>query len=383
MKNKKYNTYLGGIDNILYITKKNCWRYNKYGLNSLGLKKGTLWTVLFFSPLLFLIIILYAVIYVSYKFVNGVINYSPDKDSNVISGDNLFLLFTPLLIDRCKRANLYSESNNWIIGPNVKNVDSSSLPGTIIKYKEFLTKSDSFRIFSESLSTLFGYIKYFPCLQPVYNVWDYYEVMVSLEKISPAKRLYFSNQSDRWALLFDEMKTNGKTLLQHGIALNWGKVPYMLHRVDEFYAISNQTWQDAYNYILECSPSLKIMRPTIKLEEVKNEGVTVLIVSEITHIKLEERIIKFLNGKGVGVYLKKHPYLTNDISYLELKQKYGFAYITYKLFPRVDFVISYFSTLAYEYMAWDIPVYVYESEIDFDFNVVEEMLSSIYIKHKC
>lgn len=381
MKRKKYNTYLGGIDNILFITKNNCWRYNKYGLNSLGLKGVKLWAVLLFSPLLFFLIVFYAVLYVTFKFIQGVIIFSHDEYSNV-SGDNLFLLFTPLLIDRCKRANLYSESNNWIIGPNVNSVDTSSLPGTIIGYKECLKKSDSFRIFRESLLTLFGYIKFFPCLQPVYNVWDYYEVKVSLEKIAPNNRLYFSNQSDRWALLFDEIKSNGKTLLQHGIALNWGKVPYMLHQVDEFYAISNQTWQDAYNYILDSIPSLKIMRPTIELKEVKNEGITVLIVSEITHIKLEERIIKFLNEKGVIIYLKKHPYLTNDMCYLELQQQYGFRYITDKFFPKVDFVISYFSTLAYEYMAWDIPVYVYDSEVNFDFNVVEEMLSNILIEHK-
>lgn len=29
------------------------------------------------------------------------------------------------------------------------------------------------------------------------------------------------------------------------------------------------------------------------------------------------------------------------------------------MFPKVDFVISYFSTLAFEYMAHDIPVYMY------------------------
>ena len=37
-----------------------------------------------------------------------------------------------------------------------------------------------------------------------------------------------------------------------------------------------------------------------------------------------------------------------------------------KKFPKVDFVISYYSTLAYEYLAYDIPVYMYMTKEEFD-----------------
>jgi hypothetical protein len=131
---------------------------------------------------------------------------------------------------------------------------------------------------------------------------------------------------------------------------------------------------------VEGNPTLKFLKPTIRLTKCSGSKKKVLIVSCITFYDREVEILKDLKGLDVEVYLKAHPGLTNDACYRKIQKEYGFNYITENIFPKVDFVISYDSTLAYEYMAWNIPVYMYEPEEKYDGSAMMDALNKALSK---
>ena len=91
---------------------------------------------------------------------------------------------------------------------------------------------------------------------------------------------------------------------------------------------------------------------------------TVLIISNLAEIDKETIALQiFKDIKNVNILLKKHPTESID-GYKSYQDKYGFTIVPDDCFPEANLVISYFSTLAYEYSAHRIPVYMYSECID-------------------
>lgn len=363
-----------GIRNMLYITKCKGKEYNIFLFNAVGIRNRYVVNVLqFIYPILFVFNVFVSLVLTLCKFfvslVGGLFRTKPiDKQY-----DELFLNFMDLFTERVKSADLYCKSNYWVIGPNV---GRSFIPKdkNIIDYRCQIDMVDNFKILKLSLSTIWNYLLHGKCLCLVHKAWQFYEAYVGLSKITQNSNIYFSNQSDKYAILFDNIPSRKKILLQHGIALNWGILPCPLRHIDIFYAISEHTWQDAFAYILIGSPQLKFFNPTISLTDFNLERKSVLIVSEVTYFEQEVEILKALSKLNIEVFLKRHPGFTNDQCYRDLQSKYKFCYITDKVFPKVDFVVSYFSTLVFEYMEHGIPVYMYNSKEDFS---VQRMLGEL------
>ena len=256
----------------------------------------------------------------------------------------------------------------WIIGPNVSHKVCAPKNVKLLKWEDYVCKKDVVKTLGYLIQICFSYLKLAQIAFPIYRYWDFCLVALSLERISPNTNLYFSNQMDRWALLFDRLPSKSKTLLQHGIDLDYEGKLVRLNNIDHFYAISKGSWQNSYKYLLDCQPKLHLLKSTIELSEVESDRVTVLIISHIIYIEIETKILETLCDLPIKIYLKKHPTVIKDVPYKEMQEKYGFTYITDSTFPKVDYVISYESTLAYEYMNYDIPLFTYnpEKEVDFD-----------------
>lgn len=319
------------------------------------------------TPLLYMLNCFFSVFYYVFKFFQSFFTYKLKSVDETNKFDTIYLFFFNFFPDRCRSADLFEESKYYIILPSIS-TDFINIPGkVIINYKSYLNIRDSFVIIYKCLYCLSEYILKDHSLCLVHKAWEFYELEVALKKIANNSSLVFCNQSDKWALLFDNIPSKSKILLQHGLAPNWGKTPYRLGNIDIFYSMTKSTWKDAFNTILDCEPQLLFMKPTIELYDVPSQRFNILIVADIVQLETEKEILEILSRySNIDIYLKKHPSLVNDGCYKELKSKYNFVYITEKKFPNVDFVISYYSTLAYEYMAYDIPVYMYMDHNGFD-----------------
>lgn len=327
----------------------------------------------------FLLVILSLLIIVA-KFVDAVFKCCRNSSKEIYSGfSTLFLYFTPLFIQRLNKTDIQGQSLRpfWIIGPNIIGKIDVPQDVDVIDWEDFLQNSDVVRSLKDSIIICWLYLVKYRTILPVYHYFDFCLVARSLERITPEADLYFSNQCDRWGLLFDQLPSKSKTLLQHGIDMDYHNKLVRLKRIDTFYAISKGTWQMSYTHLLECKPELRIMKPTIELTELDTNVFSVLIISHIIYLDFEKEILEAIKDYPIKVFLKKHPTVANDTPYKELQSLYGFTYITDKVFPKVDYVISYESTLVYEYMNYDIPIFTYDPQKCIDIETLKIRLSEL------
>lgn len=371
------NLYLRELDNALALGRHKTIRsYNKDVYKYLGIPKGVLSTILDICfPVVQFLIVVCSFLFVLSKFLLSEFKLLYNKTAEYkIEGENLFLFFLPLFYGRCKSAELFDDSKYWIPGGVIDSNKYNLTGKVIINYKSVLNWRDYYKVLNLSLCTIKEYLIKYDCYYAIYKVWNYYETYIGLSKLSKDNNIYFSNQCDRWAIMFDAIPSRTKTLIQHGIASHTIVCPAQLSHIDILYAISRHTSDDMFFSILNCKPELKYSKPTLALTEIPKKRLTVLLVSHILYLEYEKRILKLLSNKGVEIYLKKHPEVKNDRCYLDLKDQYGFYYITDAFFPKVDAVISYQSTLAYEYMMYDIPTYIYDQSAEINLDEIDEFL---------
>ncbi len=170
-----------------------------------------------------------------------------------LSNENIFLLFTPLLIDRSIASNLFDSSKYWVVSPEL-DINNYKLNNKIvIDYKDYGSISLCNKSIILCWRTLWRLLfKQKRIYIKMYRLWEFYYCQLCIENIVRDNNIIFSNQSDRWALMFDRLKTHNKILCQHGICSDRYELPHKLHNIDRFYAISNNTWQNAYYSILAC-----------------------------------------------------------------------------------------------------------------------------------
>lgn len=205
-------------------------------------------------------------------------------------------------------------------------------------------------------------LRYNKYLIPIYKGPEYYLVYYSLKNITSELSLVFSNQSDRWAIMFDNLPAKEKILLQHGIDFPFEYLFYKLRTITHFYAISKSTWNNSSKYLLCSKPILNYLEPTIKLMHIERQRFTVLLISYFGFYNQEVDILSNLCCDDVDIYVKLHPTQSAKLNqqYFNLQNKYSFNIVENGCFPRVDYVISYLSTLAYEYEALGIAIHVYD-----------------------
>lgn len=215
-----------------------------------------------------------------------------------------------------------------------------------------------------------------------YTAFRWFAARLALEKLQ-ARRLYTAEHYDRWALLADgvmsgkprdgEEPSKGLVLLQHGLLASldadetYQVLPITLtsklRNVTQLYVFDEVSRRIFKNSVL--SPLSPVTDETTSLYQpqisvVSMEGarkVNILFVGhpfcEALHVS---NYLDVSKGFDVGCYYKPHP--ANPCG--EGIREQGWNVIEDKnVFPLVDFVVSYPSTLVGEYAAVGIPAIVH------------------------
>lgn len=191
-----------------------------------------------------------------------------------------------------------------------------------------------------------------------YSSFPFYLCFFFVSNLDDSNELVFVNHYDRWMYMCGNSHLH-KTYVQHG------KLWYdHIKRIncDVAYYLS-RSQKEILEYTLFCNKPEAHFRKVFDysgLEKLKNNGKKDLLIVCLTiYADRHEGIVEQLNGKGVNIYLKPHPGDNLGI-YEQLQQKYPDIVVLGKFdYPKVDYVVSYDSTLADEYEMHDIPVLLY------------------------
>ena len=111
-------------------------------------------------------------------------------------------------------------------------------------------------------------------------------------------------------------------------------------------------------------------RPCMKFtanDKLQDNGkINLLVICCEKFLNLEKKYIPLLVESDIyNVYVKPHPETKNFEEYLNLQRGYNFVLLESRDYPHVDLVLSYESTLAYEYEDVGVNVLKY-NDINFD-----------------
>lgn len=277
-------------------------------------------------------------------------------------------------------------SDTYVLPQNVRKVGILDFvnTGEILK-----SAIQSFLIHLQTVATI-GYSYYFLS----YKAFEWCLTDYALRHIPDDVELIYSYICDRFAIMIDKLPHRHKTLIQHG-TMHFGNktidIPYYeFHPERGFYI-----WKGLYksspstvycytetdewalsNSVIANKPHFVIMGYGFK-PAFKPTKKSVLIVSNFyIFAEREEKIIRLLQDLDIEIYLKNHPSHADSL-YDEMKSKYRFSLIgglETKL-PAVDILISYDSTLAYEYASIGTKVLYYgHFDVDNIATVVTEQL---------
>lgn len=174
-------------------------------------------------------------------------------------------------------------------------------------------------------------------------------------------RFYYTDNYSRWAFLFGNM--TGRTIyLQHGIITD---NLYFIKTgcPTEAFFINEKQKEYCCNFLFNSIPTINFMGGLefCSNEKLLNNGnLDILLVCRSSFFEEEKKISNLLfNIPNINVYIKPHPLDVID-NYVELCEKYGYSLLGRTDFPKVDFVISYNSSLAIEYQDAGVQVLIYK-----------------------
>lgn len=323
---------------------------------------------LFLEPLASLIIV--TLLLVPYCIISIITKKQP-------LGNELFIDNCPLLKARTIAAGKYDESIDWLYSFFVpkKDWDRTKRCHSLFEYVSFWNVIQSYVL---SVITIIGSqtINKFRYIFKTYNCFEFFLTNYVLQNISPDITLCFCNQMDRWAILFDHAPQKNRVLFQHGIEMPTANWPAKFERTDTVYVLSKEESEHLFKAAFKIRPSnVYLLKPTIELTQMaEDDNIKVLIVGFPSYhlFEQEKALVTALNKDGITVYLKPHPGKEDMGRYVELGKKHSNCKIILeKIFPDVDLVCSYRSTLAVEYQAHNKFVMMYD-----DYSV-DEMIEKI------
>lgn len=293
--------------------------------------------------------------------------------------DYLYIDNCPLLKKRTIAAGVYDKSVDWIysflVDENAK--DKSK---TIHTYFEYLSMFDVLRAYLLAVLATFLSLRItkFKYLMRNYSAFEYCLTYIYLQKIPRTTTICFCNQMDKWALLFDNSTLN-KILFQHGIETPSANWPHKLKNIETVYVLSLPEAECLFKASFERKPSnIYVMNPTINLTAVDTTKYNILIVGFPGYgfFDKESIVVETFSQAPYCVYLKPHPGKEDMTKYKELADahKNYCKLILDQTFPDVNIVVSYRSTLAVEYQAYNKRVLLYnEYSIDEIIKIIKEL----------
>lgn len=278
--------------------------------------------------------------------------------------DTLYFDNCPLLRKRTISAGVYSESKDWVYSFLVSDNEKDRTK-TIHSMFEYLNCFDVVLAYCSAVVATFASLKVtkFKYVMRNYSAFEYCLTYRYLRKIPRTTTLCFCNQIDKWALLFDDAPLN-KILFQHGIESPTANWPNKLKNIDTVYVLSIEESELLFRATFSRRPStIRVMDPTITLSPVDCTQYTILVVGFPGYgmFDKERAIVETFSHAPFYVYLKPHPGKDDMTRYKTLTNAHpeSCKLVMDQIFPDVDIVVSYRSTLAVEYQAYKKKVLLY------------------------
>jgi hypothetical protein len=271
----------------------------------------------------------------------------------------VFLSFNYLLEKRISYTDISYKNYHWLVRPFSK----SKVPGLLLTVYELLNLKILLWTLVNSIFVVPLIIQKYGFRNIIYalNSFEWYIVCAAINNFKNVDKIYFANQKDRWAILFDNSDVKSKILLQHGIEIVDGYFETVKLKSINTGISFNQREADALRKVcLDCDPQFVFYKHSIQLVNLYDNKKTVLIIgNSFEFFKKEEFIIRLLQSYDFKILLKPHP-LLNKSCYYKLVDELQFEVVDDNIFPKADLVISYHSTLAIEYEMLGITVIYHE-----------------------
>lgn len=267
--------------------------------------------------------------------------------------------------------------NTYVIDESRYGIPISSL--TLVPYKSLIMN------YLISLVSVIMVICRYGYKNTLYSITSYewlimFDAMNS-DLILKSKAVIFSNQKDRWSILYDQKYKNIKILVQHGTNIvkkldSAGvnlfftylekhnsfalKVPVKYDNINCLIAFTNEEADHViageFNVIPEIVDIMGYNIVINKIKRLDSRKVILLIGKIDVFYEYEKVIINTIDYNKYKLFIKPHPN-TQAYTYLPI---YGEENIV-NINPDADIIISYNSTLAFEYQSLGYNVYLYDS----------------------
>lgn len=278
----------------------------------------------------------------------------------------LYIDNCPLLKGRTISAGKYDDSIDWLYSFDVPKDkwDSSKRCHSLFEYINIWNVIQAY--FLSVIAILGAQTKLkFKFVFRTFNSFEFFLTYYVLRNIPDTITLCFCNQMDRWAILFDNAHQKSRILFQHGIEMPSANWPIKFEHTDTVYVLSMEESELLFKAAFKVRPkNVFLLKPTIELTKMEGDNnFKVLIVGYPGYLRYEKElaIVKAFAKEGNTVYLKPHPGKEDMTTYLNLEKDYSHCKIILeRLFPDVNVVVSYRSTLAVEYEAYNKTVLLYE-----------------------
>jgi hypothetical protein len=196
-----------------------------------------------------------------------------------------------------------------------------------------------------------------------YSSFEYFIVYFYVNKSNTTNKYYFDATICKWAYLLCDLP-HEKHFIQHGVITD--KVKFKrVGKVDYAYYI-NQNQKGLIEKILFKNNPISFYRSETIFGYsnilVDNKLKNILLICHTLFFDLEKKIISQLSRLNVNLYVKPHP--SNSYQpYEDLILSNNFILLQKMDFPNVDIVISYFSTLAFEYESKGTEVLIHSDDL--------------------
>lgn len=263
----------------------------------------------------------------------------------------------------------------------------------------FVSYRDLFKIFFKVLIVSFLLFfkrdssKYFFLLAYLFEFLIVKESFEGVSSLDHPKSLYITDHFDRWAVLFDHLKAlsyfNSFSVIQHGIltinSVDDFKINlyYKLNNVDFLYYFDNASLEvfKAKVISVDCIPVFIRFSNCVSLVDFDVKVFSILFVGSPICYKFQLGLMRKINEDFplFSLFYKPHP--TDLISHQGLQDSFNsLTVVDGDVFPKVNIVVSYPSSLAYQYSELGIPVVFHE--LDSGIDAVNECLNKIKLHYE-
>lgn len=380
IETSKNDIYLAKMNNIVF-NKRNKFLFN-------DCKIPFLQKTVFFSVILKLVFPLLYLIFILINTLKVFIMIISSKSKEIPAGcyflatDN----FSPSLNEKILKI---AKQAVWILNVNVS-AKNYKISNNFYSVYELLSIQDLVKIFYNSMIVLFFVYRELGSYYILFtlNSFKWFLYKSATEKIPHNSTIYFIDHKDRWALLEDKLKVRNKILIQHGTEIinNFFEgcfsiikgsychnLPYKFKTLTKVFTFSELEFKALCLSILSNVPEKEIRGYDFRTDEIPHDKFAVLIIGHhYIYGNFEKLLIERLQIYDIYLYVKNHP-TDKPAFYFKLQQTNKFIIVNNNSFPNVDLVISYESTLAFEYNSIGKEV-VYHTK-----NNIEEIINRINI----